>query len=167
MKMLRRTRRVLTPEEAERKEHEETAGAASAGAKPSLLSRLRLRRSAGEARTTVDPAKRMGARPEVDDRDPSTATSTSDRVGGRPSLPDRSATVLRQVDPSREPEPPATRPMPPPAAHRGQPTRTATQAIEQEPHLPEASTNRKKPIRPIHTADDVRRRYIQEPPAED
>lgn len=50
--MLRR--RVLTPEEVE---HQKVGSAPEAVAKPNLLSRLRMRRNAGESRTTVAPAE--------------------------------------------------------------------------------------------------------------
>src|SRR5213082_2672603 len=61
--MLRRNRRALTPEEAERLQQQGAPGSATTPAKPSLLSRLKLRRSAGEARTTLAPAERQVSSP--------------------------------------------------------------------------------------------------------
>src|SRR5437762_989490 len=146
--MLRRNRRALTPEEAERLQRQGTPGSDAASAKPSLLSRLKLRRSAGESRTTVAPAERQASSP----------------VEAPPTL-----TPARLPDVQKPPPPPPPPPLAVPVQdappRRTKPAPTAARRPVAAPRPQEPMPNRKKPKRPINTAEDVRLRYSQEPPA--
>lgn len=58
--MVRRSKKALTAEEVERREHRQSGAEQSTEKrKPTkLLSRLKIRRSAGEGRSTIGPAER-------------------------------------------------------------------------------------------------------------
>src|SRR5690242_16952179 len=55
--MFRRKHRPLTPEEAEHRQSAVASRSTNVNERPKLLSRLRVRRSAGESRTTLAPAE--------------------------------------------------------------------------------------------------------------
>lgn len=145
--MLRRNRRALTPEEAERLQGQGAPGSATTPAKPSLLSRLKLRRSAGEARTTLAPAERQVSSPVE-----APPTLTPARVPAAETAP---------------PTPLPAVPLEDAPVRRTKAAPTAERRPRAAPRPQETMPNRKKPKRPIHTAEDVRLRYSQEPPAED
>jgi hypothetical protein len=120
-------RRVLTPEEVER---QNAGNAPEAVVKPSLLSRLKMRRSAGESRSTVAPAE------------------TRALTSPAPSAPPGHAESMR-----------ARRPPPAPAA-----LVDPTVAAPLQSTLPAAAARTKRPIR---ADEEVRRRYTQEPAADE
>lgn len=145
--MLRRNRRALTPEEAERLQEQGTPGSATTPAKPSLLSRLKLRRSAGEARTTLAPAERQVSSPDE-----------------APPIPTPARIPPAETAP---PTPPLAVPLEDAPVPQTKAAPTAARRPGAAPRPQETMPHRKKPKRPIHTAEDVRLRYSQEPPAKD
>src|SRR5690348_9839130 len=130
--MLRRNRRALTPEEAERLQQQGPPGSATTPAKPSLLSRLKLRRSAGEARTTLSPAERQVSSPV---EPPPIATPA--RITPAETAP---------------PTPTPAVPLEDAPVRRVKAAPTAARRPRAAPRPQEPTPERKKPRRPIHTA---------------
>lgn len=180
--MLRRSRRVITPEEAELQQRQ--AAQKAAAPKASLLSRLRLKPMAGYQRSTVEPAQTVASplpHQPAREQSPTLVDATADAAGQFPvtTLPasTQPAAVASQSVPSTLVPPTGGGVSPPgttfpviPENSSEETTRLAqapVKTIETTLGQPKPPGARKKSTRAIRTSADVLSKYTLETSAEE